>query len=56
MVPKTVSGDVRLVESSLARPEGAGGPVLFLSCVKPVVQPSQEVVLVSATASLDVWQ
>jgi hypothetical protein len=27
-----------------------------LSCVKPVVQPSQEVVLIPATASLDVWQ
>lgn len=37
LVPKTVFGDVWLDGSSLARPKGAGGPVLVPPCVKPVV-------------------
>jgi hypothetical protein len=53
LVLMTVFGDVRFDGSSLARPEGAGGPLSPLF-VEPVAQPSQEVVLVLVTTSPDV--
>jgi hypothetical protein len=54
MVPAFVSSDFQLDRSSPATLKGVGGLVLLLPYVKPIAHPTQEVVLVPATTSLDI--